>query len=60
MFEKWLGGFGFRRITKFKNISQHHEIAFVRMPSDFSLTPGFSQVQPTARTTSRFNGFGLT
>src|SRR6478735_3411773 len=58
MLEKRLGGFGLRWITKFKNVSQRHRIAFVRMRSDFSLTPGFSQVQP-AETTNRFNGFEL-
>src|SRR5882757_10045707 len=57
MLEKRLGCFGLRRITKFKNVSQRHQVAFVRMPSDVSLTPGFSQVQPTERTTNRFNGF---
>jgi hypothetical protein len=59
MLEKRLGRFGLRRITKFKNVSQCHQVAFVRMPSDFSLTPGISQVQPTEGTTNRFNGFEL-
>jgi hypothetical protein len=59
MLKKRLGRFGLRRITKFKNVSQRHQIAFVRMPSDFSLTPGFSQVQPTERTTNGFSGFEL-
>jgi hypothetical protein len=59
MLEKRLGGFGLRWITKFKNVSQRHRIAFVRIAGDFSLTPGFSQVQRTQRMTNRFNGFGL-
>src|SRR6267378_3220270 len=59
MLEKRLGRFGLRRITKFENVLQRHQVAFVRMPSDFSLTPGFSQVQPTERTTTSFNGFEL-
>jgi len=29
------------------------------MAGDFSLTPGFSQVQPTEKMTNRFNGFEL-
>src|SRR4030095_8965888 len=59
MLEKRLGRFGLGRITKFKNVSQRHEVAFVRIPSDFSLTPGFSQVQPTARTTTLITCFAL-
>jgi hypothetical protein len=59
MLEKGLGRFAFRWITKFKNVSQRHRIAFVRMAGDFSLTPGFSQVQPTERMTNRFNGLEL-
>ena len=59
MLEKRLGRFGLRRITKFKDVSQRHRVAFVRMPGDPSLTPGFSHVQPTERTTNRFNGFEL-
>src|SRR6266550_3606219 len=59
MLEKRLGRFGLRRIAKFENVLQRHQVAFVRMPSDFSSTPGFSQVQPTERTTTSFNGFEL-
>jgi hypothetical protein len=51
--EEWLGRFGLRRIAKFKSVSQRHLVAFVRMPSDFSLAPGFSQVQPIERTACR-------
>src|SRR6185503_3503457 len=57
MFEKRLRNFGFRRITKSKNVSQRHRVYSRTNASDFSLTPGFSQVQPTATTTHRFNGF---
>jgi len=53
--EEWLGRFGLRWIAKFENVSQRHLVAFVRMPSDFSLAAGFSQVQPIERTTNRFN-----
>src|SRR6266513_695799 len=59
MLEKLLGRFGLRRITKFENVLQRHHVGFVRISSDFSFPPGFSQVQPCERTTTSFNGFEL-